>query len=414
MAIASSLFSPKSLLARFRNPVFIASALSLGAHGVFFAAMPMLSASEDLQDKEDSVPVVALSPEEAQRLPDAVRNGGSSTFFGNDPFATQQGESLLPVPGIPPYGDLTGLDSSFNDPLPTTSPLWGNPVDIFQDSLPALPGDTSVIFPNTNSFDSFGTKPYDVPLGNSSALNESTVALRNNDAPVLEDDFEQVIPEKTDAPAPVASEDKPLINGSDEVPGSGLEAPLVSSVAGTTVANAFGGEEETASKPVDPNQLAAETSAAGDESTTSPTEPSQGQSQSVASNDPALVALRAEQQRLRDGYRNNGSGPVDIGQTFADLGELGTAQSLALKPAQTLVVQYPDSKCPADALPALFNLVTQADGNILAPALVQSTQYPALDAAAQETAAKFAADLTEAGVYQLSVEFQDTAGRCLA
>ena len=414
MAIASSLFSPKSLVDRLRSPVFIASALSLGAHGVFFAAMPMLSASEDLQDQEESVPVVALSAEEAQRLPDAVRNSSSNAFFANDPLVTQEGGSLLPVPGIPPYGDLTGLDSGFNDPLQTTPPLWGNPVDIFQDSLPAIPGSTSVIFPNTNSFDSLDSEPFGIQLDDSAALEDKTIAFNDN-APVVKDNSEPVIPENTDQTS--ALEDQPLINGSDTVPaGSGLKAPEVAPEDGTTVENTFGGDQPPQA-PVNPDALAQGFPEPGNQPEAAP-EPEQSgeQPQPVASNDPALVALREEQQRLRDGYRNNGRGTADFGQVAADLGQLGSEQALALKPAQALIAQYPDSnfKCPADALPALFTLVTQADGNTLEPELVQSTQYLALDNAAQDEAANFAAGITEPGIYQLTVEFQDEAGRCPA
>lgn len=402
MAIASSLFSPKSLMDRFRSPVFIASALSLGAHGVFFAAMPMLSASEDLQDKEESVPVVALSAEEAQRLPDAVRNSSSSALFGNDPFFPQDGSSLLPVPGIPPYGDLIGLDSSFNDPLQTTPPLWGSPIDIFQDSLPAFPGETSVIFPDTNAFDTFGNKPFDIPL-------DGPANASNNNAPFLGNDPAIAAPEETDKT--VASQDQPLIEGSNEVPGSGFNPPIVANREGTNVNNAFGGESASPA-PVNPDQLAS-----GPQAGEEPAAPEQSPGQSsrpVAGNDPALLALQAEQQRLRNGYRNNGSGAANIGQVAAELGQLVSEKSLALKPAQALVAQYPDPsfKCPADSLPALLTLVTQKDGSILAPQLVQSTQYPALDTAAQEAAATFAADLTEPGIYQLRVTFQDEAGRC--
>ncbi len=409
MAIASSPFSPKSLMDRFRSPVFIASALSLGAHGVFFAAMPMMSASEDLQDQEESVPVVALSIEESQRLPDAVRNNRSSSLFGNDALITQDGDSLLPVPGIPPYGDLTGLDGGFNDPLQTLPPLWGNPVDIFQDSLPAIPGNTSVIFPETNNLNNFGSQPFDIPLDGSTT---STTIAANSAALTTPADVAPVIPEESENTA-TSEEDGPLLDDSDEVAGSGLKAPIVASEEGTTVQNAFGDEEKPA-LPVNPDQLASGAPETSDDSVAPEPSPASQQSRPLAGNDPAIVALRAEQQRLRDGYSNNGLGQADLGQVVADLGELGSEQGLTLKSAQSLVVQYPDPsfKCPADALPALFNLVILADGSIREPELVQSAQYLALDTAAQEAAAGLAAELTDPGLYQLSVTFQDEAGRC--
>ena len=434
MAIASSLFSPKSLLDRLRSPVFIASALSLGAHGVFFAAMPMMSASEDLQDKEESVPVVALSIEESQRLPDAVRsNNNTNAFFGDSPLVTQEGESLLPVPGIPPYGDLTGLNSGFSDPLQTTPPLWGNPVDIFQDSLPAIPGQTSVIFPETNAFDSLGSESFGIQLNDIPTPNNN-IAFSNN-TPIFENTPEPapVIPAEP-AEEDIALEDQPLIDGSENLPETaGPEGQIVASAGGTTIDNVFGEKETPLPEPVNPDNLAQtplpETVNPDSLAQTPPSdlanepiqnepvpepEPDPEQAPTLAGNDPALIALREEQQRLRNGYSNNGLGAADSGQVFADLGQLGTDQALELKAAQTLVAQYPDPnfKCPADSLPALFNLVLQADGNVLAPELIQSTQYQALDTAAQEAATTFAADLPEPGIYQLSVTFKDESGRC--
>lgn len=412
MAIASSLFSPKSLLERFRSPVFIASALSLGAHGVLFAAMPILSASEDVRDQEESVPVVALSAEESQRLPSAVRNSGSNSFFANDPLVTQEGDALLPVPGIPPYGDLTGLNSGFNDPLQTAPPpLWGNPVDIFQDSLPVIPDQTSIVFPPSNPSTSFGSAPFDLQLNESGTFGDGA-----NLDPALEVDNNvngldvNGLDDETDGA--IAPDDQPLINGESETDGSSLESPLVSPDGGTTVDNAFG-------EPVDPDALAAVapgTTSAGNESDPLGSDDGSGTTAppTLAGDDPALLALRAEQQRLRTGYVNNGTGAAELADLAEGISGVAASQAVELKTRQDLVAQYPDPRfrCPQDALAAVFSVVISSDGSILEPQQIQSSQYPALDAAALDTATAFAEEQTEPGVYPLSIEFQDDAGKC--
>ena len=417
MAIASSLFSPKSVMDRFRSPVFIASALSLGAHGVFFAAMPMLSAGENQPDLEESVPVVALSPEEAQRLPGAVQDSGSSAFFGESPLVTQEG-SLLPVPGIPPYGDLTALDSTFSEPLTTAPPLWGNPVDIFQDILPAVPGETAVIFPSDDGLggiqnaDPFSFEIETGPPVGATGLNTG-VSTSEREPAITAD---EIAPGVGQSDLDIAEEDAPLFNQEAGSTGSGLESPLVANDNGTTIEGAFGGDgkgrpQEQA--PVERNQLAAglEPQEAASEAKEAP-EP---EGSALADNDPLLMANRAERQRLRSGYTKNGEEAIASGLDGEAIGKLVSEQGLALQPAESLVVQYPDPdfKCPADALPTLFNLVIQQDGSPLEPELLQSSQYPALDIAAREAMAAKASELTNSpGIYQISVSFEDNTGRC--
>ena len=63
-------------------------------------------------------------------------------------------------------------------------------------------------------------------------------------------------------------------------------------------------------------------------------------------------------------------------------------------------------------LSAVFSVVVSSDGSVLEPQQIQSSQYPALDAAALAAALAFAEELTEPGVYPLSVEFQDEADKC--
>jgi len=428
MAIASSLSPSKSFLERFRSPVFIASALSLGAHGILFAAMPMLSASEDLQEQEESVPVVALSDEESQRLPDAVRGDRASDFpadfFGNAPLATQDGDSLLPVPGIPPYGDLSGLESSFDGSLQASpSPLWGNPVDIFQGSLPAIPGETSVIFPETNGFDSFGSDSFELPFGDSTIFDDSETL--NETSPTVgnepELDLGELDPGELDnSDGSVAAGDEPLIRGSDEPPGSGLESPLVAAAGGTSIDNAFGGgsegSDDALQEPIDPDSLAQEQLPAGSSEGAEPNETPESAPPTLDSQDPMMVAFREKQQLFRS-YTNNELGLADGGQVAQDVGQIVADQGVPLQlTQQALTVQYPnpDFRCPADAEPALFTLVTSQDGSIARPQRMQSTQYPALDEAAEDAAATLAQTLTTPGVYQLKVEFQDDAGSCVS
>ncbi len=429
MAIASSPFSPKSWLDRFRSPVFIASVLSLGAHGVFFAAMPMLSASEDLQDKEESVPVVALSAEEAQRLPDAVTNNGAnafngfSPFFGDNPLVSQEGESLLPVPGIPPYGDLNGLDSSFNDPLQTTPPLWGNPVDIFQASLPEVPSQTSIIFPETNTSSS---DPFNIPLSNSSTIN-NTVALNNNNPPaVLPETPPIVIPKAPEAP--IDPKDEPLLAGTEEIPEPGFEAPIVAPEEGTTTENALG-SAETSPDPVDRDALASNPQN-DDEATPDPVERNdlanelEGAnplaSESAPEDSPPATAINS-----LPGYTRDGSVVAAEGyQLFANAGNLTDQLNASRQPdteefeiqknPPNLVEPFPDPdyQCPADAQPAKFSLVINYDGSILELKSEQNTGYAALDTAAEEAIRAAAVDLTEHGVYLSSVTFEDQAGLC--
>lgn len=400
------------MLDRFRSPVFIASALSLGAHGVFFAAAPMLSASEDLQEQEESVPVVALSAEESQRLPGAIKNSDNNSFFGNAPLITQEGDALLPVPGLPPYGDLTGLDSGFSEPL-QTSPLWGNPVDIFQGSLPAIPAETSLVFPKTNDFDSSNSQPFGIELDQGSSF---TI-----EQPSPTEPEEDIAPEPED----IASEDSPLIAGSEDedVPGPALEAPLTAPEGGTTVAGAFEADQGTSAadlaapppQEVNSDNLAAvipgDNETAPDENEIEPTQPSLG------SNDPALIALKAEQERLRVGYRNNGQGASNAGIAGTVFGQFISDNNIEAPlpwPSESRTVQYPDSlfKCPADALSATFAVAKRADGTAVVSEQIQSSQYPALDTVAQEEAAAFAASLEEPGAYNLSIEFSDQAGKC--
>lgn len=123
--MASPSFSPQSILARLTTPVFLATIVSVGAHGLFFAAAPLLSASKEKPEEQESVPVVNLSPEDAARLPNALLSE-PNPFGGSNPLISQDGESLLPVPGSPPpFGDLSGLDS--NPDFSFSQPTFGDP-----------------------------------------------------------------------------------------------------------------------------------------------------------------------------------------------------------------------------------------------------------------------------------------------
>lgn len=412
MAIASSLGFPRSWLDRLRQPVFIATALSLGAHGAVFAVAPLLSASDEPNIKEpEPVPVVTLSPEESLRLPGEILNGPSE-FWGENPLITQDGDSLLPVPGLPPYGDLAGLGDG------TTAPLWGSPIDVF-----SLPG-SGESFDGSADYD-FGDSGFGMTFGgdDGGAIDFGNSGFGMDlSAPTLPNQGERDgagnnTPQDFSPNDDVAEVDRDLL-GAEAAPGASPTEPLpqgqtIARAGGTTVDNVFENgsagdpsRASTAEPGRDPNAPDANASEQGDGSTASTSNgltPAQ------------RLALENQQRReaLRLGYTNNDAEAVDAPTLLQQAGELAAQNNLALQSQpQVLSVQFPDSKCPAQVRPAQLSTTVFANGNEPQVALVQSSQYPALDEAAEAAALARARQLTTPGVYLVSVSFHDDAGRC--
>ena len=132
--MVSSYFSPQVWSQRVRQPVFLATAVSIGLHGVIFAAMPFLGQGTSELEEPESVGVVALSAEDMARLPDFAQNDALNLDNFGNPLVTQDGLSPLDVPEPPPLGDL-GADFDFSDPLSATN--LGPPLDL----LPPIPVD---------------------------------------------------------------------------------------------------------------------------------------------------------------------------------------------------------------------------------------------------------------------------------
>jgi hypothetical protein len=115
----------KSLPNNLRQPAGIAFIASIGVHGLVGISLPLLSSSEtETPDQQQKVQVVELSPDQAQRLPQAVlpqQQTASIPVPGNQFPAnffkpgTQNGRnpglSLVPLPGFP---NLYRLPSGMN------------------------------------------------------------------------------------------------------------------------------------------------------------------------------------------------------------------------------------------------------------------------------------------------------------
>ena len=111
----------RRLLGPLQQPTGIAAVVSIGIHGILFAASPQFSSfslaslaeSEPIAD-ERTVPLVELTPAEQQRLPDF--SGNSNTF------------SLLPQPGsLAPLQSPNSTASGATPYLSDSQPLPPNP-----------------------------------------------------------------------------------------------------------------------------------------------------------------------------------------------------------------------------------------------------------------------------------------------
>lgn len=133
MNTVSSYLSSQDWAQRLRQPMVLATVLSLGLHGVIFAALPLLARGSDKPEEPESVSVVELSPEEVARLPAFAQDDGFNPNNFANPLVTQDGVTSLPVPGSAPLGDLT-TDFDFSDPLSSPG-SFGPPLDL----LPPVP-----------------------------------------------------------------------------------------------------------------------------------------------------------------------------------------------------------------------------------------------------------------------------------
>lgn len=179
------------LLSTLRQPQWIAAILSLGFHGVLFAAGPSFSSlnttalnNPDLAERR--VPLIELSPEEQGRLPDFSDPAYSLLPESNDDLF-----SLFPPSGSSlPLNPESGSGSSFSVPTPRLpSSAFPGSISPYRfprssivlpsrrPSLPSIPRDSAVAQRPTPSSESAGSSAASTPTAESpdSAAQPETV-----------------------------------------------------------------------------------------------------------------------------------------------------------------------------------------------------------------------------------------------
>ncbi|MFE4107654.1 energy transducer TonB family protein [Almyronema epifaneia] len=351
------------LLAPLRQPTGIAAAVSVGIHGILFAASPhftsfslaSLAEPEALSD-ERTVPLVELSPAEQQRLPD----------FSNPTF------SLLPQPGS--LGELQ---------LPNSR----------------SPGSTAY-FSNGQSAP---PNPfyYNPPLGNTSVRGNpsgysggGTAGRRSNSQATTRSGQTQIRPGAT-APAP----------GNQASRGSASEG----------VNEITPAELERRTVGVDSLQIATRPSQSADDLRTDRNGSTRSLSSSEASADPADQAeadqdeanpLRAELEAFQAAYTYSESGTSEAAAETALADWLSNTQAeleiseLPLQPATEIPIAYPLRIClPTPPTAARVGILTNPAGEAAsAPVLLKSTGYPGLNQKALQVVEEV--DFAAAEAYQ--------------
>ncbi len=178
------------LLSTLRQPQWIAAILSLGFHGVLFAAGPSFSSlnsaalegnNPDLQERR--VPLVELTPEEQGRLPDF-----SSPAYSPFPDSNSDLFSLFPPSGSSlPLDTPSDFGSSFSTPTPklplSTLPSGILPYRFPQRSSLVLPPRTSLPPIANGSAVERPTQPSTEPEGPAATAPSSPTTTENGATP---------------------------------------------------------------------------------------------------------------------------------------------------------------------------------------------------------------------------------------
>ncbi len=359
MAMVPLYSASKSWSERVRQPIFIATALSVGLHGVLFAAVPLLSLGSDCPEEPKSVGVVELSPQDMARLPDAVQQGGelNPQNFQN-PLVSQNNLPPLPVPDQPPLGEMYNFN--LDEPLsagvlsPSSDLFFPIPMDNGGGSngnvsLPPAPPVTALDLSGSFSVSSSPTQPLP-PIDNS--------MIDNSPPPIA------ALPDETNEP--------PQPNGSDPEPSPAPAPPPV---------------------PPQPTLSSAED----------------------------VIASRTAELRAR--YPGDGSEALDEGDDSNFISEITKNRPGKPMPLQeALSLQFPDRKCPTSTRMGIFVArVSSEGGQPTSVDTMQSTGYEYLNQEAIKAieAQTFEPgnDKDESGnlidaLHTIKVEFTDTQGRC--
>lgn len=143
---------PLQALSQLRQPLPIATLISLGLHGLFFFVLPTLPQSKASQPTEPkTVGTVSLSNQDIERLPDFARSPGGFAGGLNFPNPLVPQSSVLPG-GLPPLGVTDPSQLPTEGALPPPPSLWGN--------LPPLPPLGELPPPTTTTIDIPGINPF--------------------------------------------------------------------------------------------------------------------------------------------------------------------------------------------------------------------------------------------------------------
>jgi hypothetical protein len=370
---------PLSVLTR--QPQWIAVFLSVGFHGALFAASPSFSSLNMAalggnvpQPERREVPLIELTPEEQNRLPDF----SSSAFspFGDDgPF------SLLPPSSSPPsLGDLTPPQRM---PQPSASP------SPFGSSSSLLPG----------------ISPY---RSSRSAPSRSTIRLPSGISPM------RVTPPASQQPRPTLPQPDSQETSVESSPESSAENPTVDPSTGTAA---------DLLPRVAVNQAASEL-APGDSDA-----PADGNDtpETAASGDstPAPAAAELPEQLAAFVYDETGTSDDEIAAALETWqaaaqeqfpGELTTAEE-----PLTITVPYDGNIClspePAQGLLGLVLLPVATEAEAvslsLSTTVLKSTGYSFLNEAAVSSLNNLEADAIQPGVlYQAEVDVAYNSDDC--
>ncbi|MEO1299868.1 MAG: hypothetical protein AAFW75_29680, partial [Cyanobacteria bacterium J06636_16] len=151
--------SPKRLLRYLLHPSCLASIISVGTHGVLFAAGPTFTglnfkaiAELDLPEEQRQVPLIELTAAEQQRLPDFSQSFYSLENFGEleplNPLIFGEGAGTPEIGKTTPSSPLRGNNRPGVTSPPDKPPASSNAQDFVISSnstlpLPYLPGSAS-------------------------------------------------------------------------------------------------------------------------------------------------------------------------------------------------------------------------------------------------------------------------------
>ncbi len=226
------------------QPTWLAGAISVGFHGVLFAASPTLSnlnlnalAEPELGNEARRVPLVELTPAEQQRLPDF-----SNSFYSLSPLDDPLG-NLGSIEPIPNNGMLPPIASGGNsDSKPTTTPRRGYVVP-YQLPNTVVPGGNTANRPRGTTGSTANSGSGNRATGNTgnSANGNSTSSSGSGTASGGSAPAQQPAP-TTGADAPTAAdlERQPQ----NPAPAAGTDSPIVLSAAQQQALTYDGGTSE--------------------------------------------------------------------------------------------------------------------------------------------------------------------------